>query len=137
MPRATLNVDGHPADLEILHARFNFHRTPDPTGRPAVEIIGGEIYVDIYSTDDKSFFEWMATPQVLKTGSITFYRDDEVDAILRTLTFTDAYLTGYSESISAIGAQNMTMSLVFTARCVDMGKGGAKIEKNWPTNNRR
>ncbi len=135
MPRATLNINGHPADLEILHTRYNLHRAPDPTGRPAVEILGGEIYLDLYSSDDNSFFEWMATPQVLKSGSITFYRDDEVDAILRTLQFTDAYLTGFGESISAVGAQNMTMTLVISARTISMGE--AEMTKNWQNTGRR
>lgn len=129
MPRATLNVDGHPANLEVLHAHYNMHRTSDATGRPAVEVLGGELHVDIYSTDDNSFFEWMATPQVLKNGSITYYRDDEVDAVLRTLEFEDAYLVGYGESISASGAQNMTMSLTFTAKRIVMGN--AHVEKKW------
>lgn len=130
MPRATLNIDGHPADLEVLQEQHSFHRQKDATGRPAVEILGGEIHVVIYSTEDNSFFEWMAMPQVLKDGTITFYRDNQVDAVLRTLEFEDAYLIGYSESISASGAQNMTMSLTLTARRITMG--GAYIERRWP-----
>ncbi len=130
MPRATLNIDGHPADLELLQEQHNLFRQTDATGRPAVEVLGGEIHLSFYSTDDNSFFEWMAMPQVLKSGTITFYRDNQVDAVLRTLEFEDAYLIGFSESISATGAQNMTMSLILTARRITMGQ--AHVEKRWP-----
>ena len=132
MPRATLNIEGHPADLELLSAQYGFDRSTDATGRPAVEVLGGQLSLSLYSTEDNSFFEWMAMPQVLKSGSITYYRDDQPDAVLRKLEFEDAHLIGYNESINSAGGKNMTMSLNITARKITMGS--AHVEKKWPVN---
>ncbi len=124
--RADLELDG---THRVLHASFQLQRSVDATGRPSSDVKGGTIHIEIESTSNNSFFEWMVSPYMMKSGSIKYFKRDD-EAVMRELIFTDAYLISYTESIDAIGDNPMNMSMVFSAKTIEMGDGS--LENDWP-----
>ncbi len=125
--RAILDVDGE--EFRVLHCNYSLQRDVDFSGRPSSDVRGGTLHLEIESSDDTSYFEWICDPYQVKSGKVTFYKRDE-EAAMKELEFEDAYLVSYAESVDAIGDSPMVESLVFSAKKISMG--GATHENDWP-----
>jgi hypothetical protein len=126
--KAKLTVGGK--SFDVLHCSYTFRRDVDPKGRPASNVYGGSVQLEIESTDDTSVLESMLN-NVYKSvsGSVTFQKREE-DAKMKELTFEDGYIVQYSESLDNVGDNPMTISFVVSARKLKVGS--AEHVNEWP-----
>ena len=127
--KATLELGSQKFD--VIHCSFTFRRDVDPKGRPSSGVYGGTVQFQIESTDDTSVLEAMLN-NVHKAfgGTVTFYKREEADAKMKALTFTDAYVIQYTESIDAVGNNPMAINFVISARELKMEN--ATHVNDWP-----
>jgi hypothetical protein len=122
--KAVLKVDGK--EYPVLSCSYNLNRMVDHTGRPSSEVMGGEINISVESGDEAEWFEWMVDQWAKKDGTIEFYDRDE-EAVMRTLTFTTAYLTSLAESFNP--GMPFSVNITLTAQKIDFG--GLPFERTW------
>lgn len=123
---ATFTLDG--TDYDVISCVYSFGQATDEKGRPASDVRGGNITVQIAVSDDSSIMGWMIDPYAKKNGSIVFKKIDQ-DSTLKEVKFEDGYCVGYSESFNANSASAMTMTLNISARKISVGD--ATHEKKW------
>jgi hypothetical protein len=114
---AKLQVEG--GEFDVLSCNFSFGQATDDKGRPASNVQGGSIFVQIVTSDDTSLLGWMIDPHKKTNGSIVFKKIDE-DSTLKEVKFEDAYCVGYSESFNSTSASAMTVSLNISARKIEI-----------------
>jgi hypothetical protein len=89
-------------------------RTGNPIGRPVLNNITISITRD--SEDSEPFYiDWQTQPTKRHTLKICFY---DTDNLKRTITITDAFLVGYTQSSSAPG--EVEEHLVLSPASVDV-----------------
>ncbi len=126
--KATLTFSGK--EYDVLTCSYNLYRDVDMKGRPTSGVYGGKIDVTVESNDDTSVIEGMVNNQFKAvTGSLTIKKQDE-DAKMKEITFTDAYIVSYSESIHAYSDSPMTLNFQISARTIKIGN--ADHENDWP-----
>lgn len=126
--KATLDVDGN--TYRVLQCSYLVDRDVDQFGKPASDVRGGKIDLEIESSGETTFFEWAVSKFTRKNGSVTFVKPDE-DAELKVLEFEDAYMVSYKESFGSMGETGMVESFTVSAKKIMMG--GAELENDWPT----
>lgn len=126
--KAKLKIGGK--EFDVLHCSYAFRRDVDAKGRPSSGVYGGTIQLEIESTDDTSVLENMIN-NVYKAqkGSVIFQKREE-DAKMKELTFEDAYIVQYAESLDVVGSNPMTINFVLSAR--QIGMGNAVHQNDWP-----
>lgn len=126
--KATLSFSGK--DYDVLHCSYSLYRDVDMKGRPTSGVYGGRIEVEVESTDDTSIIEKMVNNQFKPVdGSLTIKKRDE-DAKMKEITFTEAYIVSYSESIHAYSDSPMTLQFQLSAKQIKIGN--ADHENDWP-----
>ena len=73
-------------EFDVLTWRVKFNRDVDPKGRPASDIYGGTIYVEVESTPDTIVLDKMFKQYQPVNGNIVFKKADE-DAKMKELVF--------------------------------------------------
>lgn len=126
--KANLEVDGN--TYRVLSVRYRLNRDIDQFGKPASDVRGGTVELEIESSSDTSFIEWMVSSKTRKKGKIIFEKTDE-DAELKTLEFEDAYLVDYMESFGSQGSTGMVENFMISAKKIIIG--GAEHENQWPS----
>ena len=71
-------------EFDVLTWRVKFNRDVDPKGRPASDIYGGTIYVEVESTPDTIVLDKMFKQYQPVNGNIVFKKADE-DAKMKEL----------------------------------------------------
>lgn len=64
-------------EFDVLRWDVKFNRDVDPKGRPASDIYGGKIYVEVESTPDTIVLDKMFKQYQPVNGSIVFKKADE------------------------------------------------------------
>jgi len=129
--KATLSLGGKKYD--VLSSSFSFNRSVDPKGRPSSGVYGGEIHMVVESYEDTTLVELMLNKQhTAQSGEISFDQGT-ADGKMKTIKFTDAFITNYTESASAHGADAMTIQFTLSAREISVGDV-AKLTNEWPAN---
>jgi len=130
--KATLKIGSAP-EYDVMSSSFSFNRSVDPKGRPSSGVYGGEIHLVVESYGDTSLAEMMLNNQhKAQSGTITFDKGTS-DGSMKTITFTDAFITGYTESATAHGADAMTIQFTLSAREIKVGDN-ATLTNLWPEN---
>ncbi len=124
--KATFKVSGK--EYDVLSCSYSFGQVVDDKGKPASDVHGGSISLQIVADDDDGLVGWMIDPYKTTNGSITFMRIDQ-DSSLKEVKFEDGYCVGYSESFNANSSMPMTASLKISARKLTVG--GASHEAKW------
>lgn len=119
-------------EFDVLRWDVEFNRDTDPKGRPASDIYGGTINVEVESTPDTIVLDKMFKQYQPVTGSIVFKKADE-DAKMKELVFENGYVVKYKEALDVANAFPMTIRFSISAQVVKMGD--ASFEQNWPENN--
>lgn len=131
MFEAKLIVDG--AEFAVLRCHYHLDRDTDLSGRPSNAVRGGKITLQIESSSNTSFWDWIINHFAQKNGEIQFMkRNDQAPA--KVLKFEEAYLIEYGEDFDVVGGtrdQPMTETFTLSARKIQMDPGGV-FEKNWP-----
>lgn len=78
-------------EFDVLRWDVKFNRDVDPKGRPASDIYGGKIYVEVESTPDTIVLDKMFKQYQPVNGSIVFKKADE-DAKMKELVFENGYV---------------------------------------------
>ena len=78
-------------EFDVLNWRVKFNRDVDPKGRPASDIYGGTIYVEVESTPDTIVLDKMFKQYQPVNGNIVFKKADE-DAKMKELVFENGYV---------------------------------------------
>ncbi len=117
-------------DKQYRMLNWNLHITQqmDINGRPTANPEGGLITVTVESTGEYDFFEWVASPDMAKSGKITFQRRDNTSS-LKTFEFKNAYCVDYNEDYSSEGANPMILRIVLSAN--ELKCGSANLIKHW------
>lgn len=123
---AQFSVDGQ--DYEVMSCNYSFGQSTDEKGRPASNVQGGNIFVQIAANDSDELMGWMVDPYKKTNGTITFKRIDQ-DSTFKELQFEDGYCVGYSESFNSTNSSAMTVSLNISARKITVGN--ATLESTW------
>lgn len=109
-----------------------FNRDVDPKGRPASDIYGGTIYVEIESTPDTIVLDKMFKQYQPVNGNIVFKKADE-DAKMKELVFENGYVVDYEEALNVANPYPMTIKFAISAQTVKMDE--ATFVQDWPENN--
>ena len=115
-------------EFDVLTWRVKFNRDVDPKGRPASDIYGGKIYVEVESTPDTIVLDKMFKQYQPVNGSIVFKKADE-DAKMKELEFKEAYMVSYKESFDNAGTGAMQEKFSLSAHSIKMGNG--EHENEW------
>jgi len=123
---AHFTVEGK--EYEVISCVYSFGQATDEKGRPAADVHGGTISLQLKADDDDTIVGWMIDPFKKTSGSIVFKRIDQ-DSTLKEVKFEDGYCVGYSEAFSADSSSPMIASLNISARKITVG--GASHEIKW------
>ncbi|WP_018620717.1 type VI secretion system tube protein TssD [Spirosoma luteum] len=123
---ASFTIDGE--EYDVLSCNYSFGQSTDERGRPASNVQGGNIFVQVTANDQDTLMGWMVDPYKKSNGTIKFMRIDQ-DSTFKEVQFEDGYCVGYSESFSSTNSSAMTLSLNISARKITVG--GATHESTW------
>jgi hypothetical protein len=118
--KARLNVAGK--EVNVLNCSYALHQEVDQTGRASSVTRGGRIVIEVESTGETTFFEWMTNSFERKDGSILFIKRD-TDATLKELKFKEGYLVKYRENFESSGKLPLSETFTISAREISMGNG--------------
>ena len=116
-------------EYDVLSCVYSLHRDVDSKGRPASNIYGGLIKLQIESTGDTQILENMINQFKPVNGSIVFNKDDE-ESKMKELVWENGYVVEFEECIDVIGSKQMETKFTISAQTIKMG--GAQFEQNWP-----
>jgi hypothetical protein len=124
---AKLKVDGE--EMNILQCAFRFTQSTDNTGKPTAVPQGGAVTLVIESNGSTNLFDWMVSPTQTKSGTITFFRRDNLSK-LKTLSFSDAHCVDYYETFDHSSDSPMQVQLTLSAKEVKLNE--SQFKNNWP-----
>ena len=124
--KAKLKVGGK--EYNILNCSYALHQEVDATGRASSVTRGGRIDIEVESTGESTFFEWMTNSFERKDGSIVFIKRD-TDATLKELKFEEGYLVKFKENFESTGRLPLSETFTISARAIEMGNGS--FENEW------
>lgn len=123
---AILDFEGK--EFDVVRSECRIEREIDSKGRPASNLFGGKITVQIESNDDTMIFERMASQFKPNSGTITFTKD-EVD-VMKELKWENGYIIGFEESMRNTNGTPMTICFTISAQIIKVG--GEELKQNWP-----
>ena len=109
-----------------------FNRDVDPKGRPASDIYGGTINVEVESTPDTIVLDKMFKQYQPVIGNIVFKKAD-ADGKMKALVFDNGYVIKYEEALSVANDYPMTIKFTISAQTVKMNE--VTFTQDWPENN--
>ena len=123
---------GDSDNFDVLNFKVKFNRDVDPKGRPASDVYGGKIWLEIESTPDTAVLERMFKQYAPCSVSVVFKKANE-DSKMKELTFENGYITDYEESLCVANDYPMTIKFAVSAQTVQMEN--AKFVQDWPDAN--
>jgi len=124
--KATLDFEGQ--EFDVVRCECCIERDVDSKGRPSSNLFGGQVTVQVESTEDTLIFEYMASQFKSNTGTITFTKD-EVDR-MKELSWENGYIVDFKEAMS--NEDGTPMSISFTVSAQTLIVGDVRLEQNWP-----
>jgi hypothetical protein len=124
---AKLNIEGE--EMNVLHCGFRFTQGTDATGKPVAIPRGGTIQLTVESNAGTELFDWMVSATQTKSGSITFFRRDNMSK-LKTLEFSNAHCVDYYETFDHVGDNPMQVQLRLSAHEIKLND--SEFKNNWP-----
>lgn len=124
---AKLKIEGE--EMNVLNCGFRFTQITDASGKPTSIPQGGTVNLVIESDADTNLFDWMISPTQTKSGTVTFFRRDNMSK-LKVLEFADAHCVDYYETFDHQGDHPMQIQLILSAR--DIKLNDSEFKNNWP-----
>lgn len=125
--RAKLKFEGK--EYDVLQCNYSFRRDVDLKGRPSSNVYGGNIYLEVESTDDTKIIAQMVNQFKPNKGTVTFNKGDE-EAKMKELSWENGYVIKYNESLDVIGRE--PMKIVFAVSAEKVTIEGAEVDQKWP-----
>ena len=113
-----------------MYSNFEFSRNTDSKGKPSSNVLGGRVHLVIESTEDTTVIESMLNGQFKPVeGKIVFKKTDE-DAKMKEVTFKNAYVVNYKETLDVTNDVPMRIDVTFSAE--EISVGDAILDNRWP-----
>ena len=126
--RASFEFGGN--EYDVLYSNFEFSRNTDSKGKPSSNVLGGRVHLVIESTEDTTVIESMLNGQFKPVeGKIVFKKTDE-DAKMKEVTFKNAYVVNYTETLDVTNDVPMRIDVTFSAE--EISVGDAILDNRWP-----
>ena len=126
--RASFEFGGN--EYDVLYSNFEFSRNTDSKGKPSSNVWGGRVHLVIESTEDTTVIESMLNGQFKPVeGKIVFKKTDE-DAKMKEVTFKNAYVVNYKETLDVTNDVPMRIDVTFSAE--EISVGDAILDNRWP-----
>ena len=126
--RASFEFGGN--EYDVLYSNFEFSRNTDSKGKPSSNVLGGRVHLVIESTEDTTVIESMLNGQFKPVeGKIVFKKTDE-DAKMTEVTFKNAYVVNYKETLDVTNDVPMRIDVTFSAE--EISVGDAILDNRWP-----
>ena len=126
--RASFEFGGN--EYDVLYSNFEFSRNTDSKGKPSSNVLGGRVHLVIESTEDTTVIESMLNGQFKPVeGKIVFKKTDE-DAKMKEVTFKNAYVVNYKETLDVTNDVPMRIDVTFSAE--EISVGDAILGNRWP-----
>lgn len=117
--KAKLDIGG--TEYKVYKVDYSISRSVDEMGRLTSSVVGGQISIELKSTEDNLFFEHICSSEKISAGTITFNKRNE-DATMRKLEFKQAYVASYNEVFDHTGLLGtMILSITLVAKVIKMG----------------
>ena len=126
--RASLQLGGK--EFDVLYSDYAFSRDTDKKGKPASNVYGGRVTLEVESTEDTSVIEAMLNSQFKAVDGKIIYKKTEEDAKMKEVEFKNAYLVYYKEILDVNG--DVPMKIRFTVSAEEIVIGNASIDNRWP-----
>jgi len=129
MFKANLKIEGK--EFAVLKCSYKIDRDTDRTGRPANEIRVKELVIQIESSGEPFFWDWMINQYTQRDGEIEFMKRDDAGAPAKVLKFSEAYMVGYEENFDVVTENNdqpMVETIKISPRVIEIG---GKLERKW------
>ena len=117
-------------EFNILTVEYEFSQMMDHNNRPNGAPKGGLVQCIIETSNNYEVLEWMIKPNMLKSGSIVFFRRD-ANSPMKTIKFNDAFCVYLKEYFNADGKVPMTTKLTLSARELKVSNK-LGISNPWP-----
>lgn len=126
--RAVLKIND--SDYDILRFNQKFKRDVDNKGYPKGVYYGGDIMVDIESTDDTFFFQSLINKDMpMVEGAIEILTED--DACYKRIDFKEAYIYSYREDMKSKSNMQMITTLGISFMYLNFNNT-LQIDRLWP-----
>lgn len=130
---AVLELEG--AKAQVIDFNYSFSRSTDPEkGQPTKVVRAGTISLTIRSDEKEmngKIIGWLHQQDLPKEGKITIFKDAEQKTEFKVLEFSNAYVTGYSESFNSQGSTANTIEM-FEISAEKITVAGNAFNMRWP-----
>lgn len=130
MTRAILRINE--LEYDILKFNYKFQRDTDAKGRPYGNYYGGEISVQLESTDNIRLFQQMIRKDVPTVdGSIEVLSGND-GICVRRIKFEEAYIYSYGEHMQSASYLPMTTTIAISPIRLDFNNKMIRLDRKWP-----
>jgi hypothetical protein len=105
----------------VLKCSFEFNVAIDRRGKRIEDLRGGQISVQIESSQKDDFLQWMNDKKEFREGEIIFFKRDMM-ATAKKITFSGADCIHYSEEFNADGDIPMKTRLIIAPFTMAIGE---------------
>ncbi|MBL0257533.1 MAG: hypothetical protein IPQ03_08385 [Bacteroidetes bacterium] len=109
---AELVIEGK--TYRVMHCDYAFNQPITETGRPNGRVFGGLINLEVETSGDITFIQWMVEHHLTKRGELHF-RSRRTGMREKSIEFEDAYVVNYFESYNDHDTNPMTERIVISA----------------------
>jgi hypothetical protein len=113
----------------VIDCDYEFTQDTDSSGKPCGITKFGRISVTVETISDPVLIKWTLGSANIRSGSITFFKDDSGKAKLKSLNFKQAVCVYLHERFTSYGENPMITELAFVAQEVSID--GEDYESQW------
>jgi hypothetical protein len=110
----------------VIECDYEFTQETDRHDKPSSIPRFGRINVTIESMSDPAMVQWAAGTTNVRSGSITFYKDDTATAKLKSLNFEGAICIRLNERFASYGESPMMTQISFVVEKVTLDTVNSK-----------
>lgn len=131
--RPSLEIDGVPY-LNVFEVTYSVYTSKDESGRPSDRAHGGLIKIRRQSNEKVDITRWAmdSSKPNWKKGKVVFKDPDNVNAIMKELTWENGFITYYEEGVPHVKeSPDEQMWEYFEISCEKLTIGDAEIDNLW------
>jgi len=123
---ATLEIEGERFD--VVWCKYSIRRSVDLKGRPSSNLYGGQLTIQIESSDNNEIVKLMNSQFKSTAGTITFTKDEEEE--MKEWKWNNGYIVDFEEGME--NTDGTPMSLTFIVSAQSLTVRGTTLEQSWP-----
>jgi hypothetical protein len=118
--KAELKFNDSKNTYTVIECDYEFTQETDRHDKPSSMPRFGRINVTVESISDPALVQWAAGTTNVRSGSITFFKDDTATAKLKTLTFEGAICIRLKEKFANYGESPMITNISFVVEKITL-----------------